>query len=112
MNNIAFVIGLQIALIALNAVFACAEIAMISMNDTKLEKMASEGNKRAVRLKKLTDKPARFLATIQVAITLSGFLGSAFAAENFAGLLTDWLAGLGVTIPNSVSVLLITIVLS
>ena len=112
MDNIIFVIGLQIALIALNAVFACAEIAMISMNDTKLDKLAAEGNKSAVRLKKLTDKPARFLATIQVAITLSGFLGSAFAAENFAGLLTAWLNGLGVPMTNSVSVLLITIVLS
>jgi len=112
MSNIVFVICLQLALIALNAVFACAEIAMISMNDTKLDKMASEGNKRAVRLQKLTSKPARFLATIQVAITLSGFLGSAFAAENFAGLLTGWLGSLGISIPNSVSVLLITIVLS
>lgn len=86
-----FIIILQISLIALNAIFACAEIAVISMNDTKLAKMAAEGDKRAVRLARLTSQPARFLATIQVAITLSGFLGSAFAAENFSGILVDWL---------------------
>ena len=77
-SSILLVIGLQIVLIALNAVFACAEIAVISMNDTKLAKMAEAGDKRAIRLDRLTSQPARFLATIQVAITLSGFLGSAF----------------------------------
>lgn len=107
---------LQIVLIALNAVFACAEIAVISMNDNKLAKMATEGDKRAIRLAHLTSQPARFLATIQVAITLSGFLGSAFAAENFSGVLVEWLIGLGVPISESVldsiSVVFITIVLS
>ena len=116
MNNIFLMICLQLALIALNAVFACAEIAVISMNDTKLAKLASEGDKRAVRLARLTNQPARFLATIQVAITLSGFLGSAFAAENFAGMLADWLLSLGVPMTrdvlNSIAVVVITIILS
>lgn len=107
---------LQVILIALNAVFACAEIAVISMNDAKLAKMATDGDKRAIRLVRLTSQPARFLATIQVAITLSGFLGSAFAAENFSGGLVEWLIGLGVTIPRStleaIAVVVITIVLS
>lgn len=115
-NSIVLVIGLQLVLIALNAVFACAEIAVISMNDNKLAKMAAEGDKRAVRLARLTSQPARFLATIQVAITLSGFLGSAFAADNFAGLLVNGLLKLGVPLSadvlHSVSVVLITIVLS
>ncbi len=115
-NSLILTLGLQIALIALNAVFACAEIAVISMNDNKLAKMASEGDKRAVRLARLTNQPARFLATIQVAITLSGFLGSAFAAENFSGVLTDWLLGLGVPMSrevlDSIAVIFITIVLS
>ena len=75
---------LQVVLIAVNAVFACAEIAVVSCNDAKLEKMAQEGNKRAAKLFHLTEQPSRFLATIQVVITLSGFLGSAFAAENFS----------------------------
>lgn len=116
MDSIIFMILLQVVLIALNAVFACAEIAVISMNDTKLAKMAEEGDKRAVRLVKLTSQPARFLATIQVAITLSGFLGSAFAAENFSGVLVDWLIGLGVPVSakvlDSIAVVFITLVLS
>jgi len=107
---------LQVLLIALNAVFACAEIAVISMNDNKLAKMAAEGDKRAVRLARLTSQPARFLATIQVAITLSGFLGSAFAAENFSDSLVNWLVSLGVSIPvktlDAIAVVLITIILS
>ncbi len=115
-NSIVFMILLQLVLIMLNAVFACAEIAIISMNDNKMAKMASEGDKRAIRLQKLTSQPARFLATIQVAITLSGFLGSAFAAENFSGVIVDGLVSLGVTIPekvlDSAAVILITIILS
>ena len=78
--------------------FACAEIAVISLNDNRLAKLAAEGDKRAVRLARLTNQPARFLATIQVVITLSGFLGSAFAAENFSDGIVDWLVGLGVGI--------------
>lgn len=115
-NSIVFMILLQLVLILLNAIFACAEIAIISMNDNKMAKMASEGDKRAIRLQKLTSQPARFLATIQVAITLSGFLGSAFAAENFSGVIVDGLVSLGVTIPekvlDSAAVIFITIILS
>ena len=115
-SSIIFMILLQVVLIGLNAVFACAEIAVISMNDNKLAKMAAEGDKRAAKLARLTSQPARFLATIQVAITLSGFLGSAFAAENFSGVLVDWLLGMGVPLSekvlDSMAVVLITIILS
>ena len=115
-NALIWQLLLQIILIALNAVFACAEIAVISFNDAKLEKLAEQGDKRAVRLSKLTSQPARFLATIQVAITLAGFLGSAFAADNFSDLLTDNLSGLGLPIAkstlNTISVIIITIILS
>ena len=115
-NSIIFMILLQVVLIALNAVFACAEIAIISMNDNKMNKMASEGNKKAKRLVKLTEEPARFLSTIQIAITLSGFLGSAFAAENFSDVLVDALIRLGVPVPTEVlesaAVIVITLVLS
>lgn len=107
---------LQVVLIALNAFFACAEIAVISINDAKLAKLISEGDKRAIRLGRLTSQPARFLATIQVAITVSGFLGSAFAADNFAGLLVEAMVGWGVSIPastlNSIAVVVITLILS
>lgn len=107
---------LQIVLIALNAIFACAEIAVLSISETKLERMAEDGNKKAKRLFKLTREPAKFLATIQVAITLSGFLGSAFAADNFSEPLVDWILSLGVGIPratlDAVAVVLITLILS
>lgn len=107
---------LQLVLIALNAVFACAEIAVLSMNENKLAKMASDGNKKALKLQKLTSQPARFLATIQVAITLSGFLGSAFAADNFSELIVKGLLDLGVPVQketlDTISVVAITILLS
>ena len=79
---------LQLFLIAINAIFASAEIAVISMNDTKLSRLAASGDKRAIKLERLTNQPAKFLATIQVGITFAGFLGSAFAANNFASRLS------------------------
>lgn len=107
---------LQIILITLNAIFACAEIAVLSINETKLERMADGGDKRAKRLFRLTREPAKFLATIQVAITLSGFLGSAFAADNFSEPLVDWVTGLGIAIKratlDTIAVVLITLILS
>ncbi len=107
---------LQVVLIMINAVFASAEIAIVSMNDVKLEKLARNGNKKAKRLVKLTSKPASFLATIQVAITLSGFLGSAFAADNFSEILVDLILKTGVTISRStldtIAVIVITMILS
>ncbi|MBR2851986.1 MAG: HlyC/CorC family transporter [Anaerotignum sp.] len=107
---------LQVVLIALNAIFASAEIAVISMNDTKLQKMAKEGDARAKRLVALTEQPTKFLSTIQVAITLAGLLGSAFAAENFAGALAAAIQGTGVGISAAVletfAVFVITLILA
>jgi len=115
-SHLGLLLLVQLGLIALNAVFASAEIAVISMSDVKLEKLAANGNKRAQRLVRLTSQPARFLATIQVAITLSGFLGSALAADNFSDVVVDWLISLGVSIPRSVldtaAVVFITLILS
>ncbi len=116
MNSIGFLLLLQVVLIALNAIFASAEIAVLSINEAKLERMANEGNGKAKRLFKLTRNPAKFLATIQVAITLSGFLGSAFAADNFSEPLVDWVVSLGVKLPreslDAVAVIVITLILS
>ena len=107
---------LQITLLFINAIFASAEIAVISMNDNRLARMAADGDKRAIRLTKLTDKPSQFLSVIQISITLASLLGGAFAADNFASRLTGWLIKLGVAVPasvlNSVSVVLITLLLS
>ncbi|HZK28028.1 MAG TPA: hemolysin family protein [Thermoclostridium sp.] len=115
-NSIVWNLVLQLFLIILNAVFACAEIAVISMNDNKMDRMANAGDKRAIRLSNLTEQPARFLATIQVGITLAGFLGSAFAADNFASIIVDGLIKLGLKVPistlNTVSVIVITLILS
>lgn len=107
---------LQAVLILLNATFASAEIAVISMNETKLRVMAEEGNKKARHLYILTEQPARFLATIQVAITLAGLLGSAFAAESFSGPLAKWIVGFGAGVPEnvikSIALILITLILA
>jgi len=115
-DNVWLMLLLQLLLIALNAVFASAEIAVISMNDVRLQSLAAGGDKKARRLSKITSSPAKFLATIQVAITLSGFLGSAFAADNFADRLTARLISWGVSIPEAtlrtLCVILITVILS
>lgn len=107
---------LQILLIALNAVFASAEIAVISMNEIKMKKASEEGDKRAKKILRLTEQPARFLSTIQVAITMAGLLGSAFAAENFAGVLVKMISSTGIGISETtlkpIAVLLITMILA
>lgn len=116
--SIIFPLLLQVVLIFFNAVFACAEIAVISTNDAKIAKLAADGNKKATKLSRLKENSSKFLATIQIAITLSGFLGSAFAADNFAGYLVDFMVKIGVAndgnkaIFNSISVILITLILS
>jgi putative hemolysin len=107
---------LQAVLIFFNAIFASAEIAVISLNDLALKQAAEQGNKKAVKLVRLTEQPSRFLATIQIGITLAGFLGSAFAADNFSEHLVALLksAGIGLSesILKTISVILITILLS
>lgn len=111
-----FAIILQIILIFLNAIFAGAEIAVLSTNTAKLEKLSAQGNKRAKRLLVLTSNSSGFLSTIQVAITLAGLLGSAYAADNFAEPLVGWLLSLGITLSaetlKAVCVFFITIILS
>ncbi len=103
---------LLIVLVFLNAVFASAEIAVISMNDARLRQLTSEGNKKAVRLTKLTDQPSRFLATIQVAITLAGLLSSAFAADSFATPIVQALLRAGVSVPKKVLSTVVLVVIT
>jgi Hemolysins and related proteins containing CBS domains len=104
-------------LIALNAFFASAEMAMISLNPNKLRKLVEDGDKKAVELLRMVETPSGFLSTIQIGITLAGYLGSAFAAENFSDKLVAWFMKFEfVTAPekilNTVAVIGITIVLS
>jgi len=114
--NLVGIIILQLVLIALNAIFACAEIAIISVNETKLAKMAADGDKRAKKLLKLKEDPSKFLSAIQVAITLAGFLGSAFAAENIAGPVAEAVKNAGSPVPEDtlriIFVIVITLALS
>jgi len=105
-----------ILLIVLNAFFAASEIALISLNDNKIKAMAEAGDKKAKLLQNLLSEPSRFLATIQIGITLAGFLASAFAAESYAGTLAGLLYEAGIPLPQEVletiSVVLITLILS
>ena len=109
---------LQAVLILINAFFAATELAVISLNDNILRKQAEEGDKKAKKLLKVVESPTRFLSTIQIGITLAGFLGSAFAAGNFATRLSGWaeeqfaLGAAAVGVVNTLSVIFITIVLS
>jgi len=109
---------LQVVLILVNAFFAMTETACISLNKNKLESAAKDGDKKAERLLKMVENPNGFLATIQIGITLAGFLGSAFAAENFSDVLVDFLIiTCGITvIPmsmlNTIAVVVITLILS
>ncbi|WP_353423861.1 hemolysin family protein [Christensenella massiliensis] len=108
---------LQVVLIAINAFFASTEIAVISLNANKVRRMAEEGDRKAKQMLKMVEVPEGFLSTIQIAITLAGFLGSAFAADNFASRLTDWMINVqGVAIApdtlNTIAVILITLILS
>jgi len=118
MDPLIWQIVLQFILILINAFFAAAEIAVVSLNATKLRSDAEDGDERALRLLKLVEAPTAFLSAIQIGITLAGFLGSAFAASNFADRLTLWLTeakgftAIGPSALNTMIVILITIVLS
>ena len=93
-NSLLLKLFLLVVLIFMNAFFAASEIAIISLNDSKVKKMAEEGNKRAKQIVKLTAEPSKFLATIQVGVTIAGLLASAVAAESFSGPLTNWIMSL------------------
>lgn len=108
---------IQIALIAVNAFFAAAEIAVVSLSETKLRHKTEEGDRISARLLSMVLEPSGFLSTIQVAITLAGFLGSAFAADNFAAplvrLIRSWgFAAFSDATLNTLCVVLITLILS
>ena len=107
---------LLLILIFINAFFAASEIAFISLNDAKIERLAKEGNKKAKQIEKMLKNPSKFLATIQIGITLAGFLSSAFASDAFASELAPVLYKIipifNVNVWNTISIIFITIILS
>ena len=114
-SNLVFQILLLLVLILVNAFFAMSEMAVGSLNDEKIEKMAEDGHKKAKLILKLTKNPTRFLSTIQIGVTLAGFLTSASAATAFAEMLTNAITA-SFDVPESivspVAVVLITLVMS
>lgn len=114
-GNPLFSILLLVVLILLNAFFAASELAVISLNDNRIKKMAEEGNKKARRILRLTQNSSRFLSTIQIGVTLAGFLTSASAAESFSDPLADVLASfipISREVLDGISTVLITLLLS
>lgn len=107
---------IQAILILLNAFFAATEIAVISLNANKLKKQTEEGDRKAEKLLKMVENPSNFLSTIQIGITLAGFLGSALAADTLSDSLVEVFRGWGInlsyTVLNTISVFIITIIIS
>lgn len=117
-GSIILQIVILFALIFVNAFFSMSEMAIVTLNDNKIDKMASEGNKKAKQIKKLTENTSSFLSTIQIGVTLAGFLTSATAAQSFAGMLSSAISKTAVVeyIPIGVitgfSTVVITLVMS
>ena len=109
---------LLLFLVFVNAFFAMSEIAIISLNDNKIEKMAEDGNKKAKQIVKLTENSSKFLSTIQIGVTLAGFLTSASASETFASMISNALAGtavervLGSGLIHGISIFVVTVIMS
>lgn len=110
-NIISQLLFLLILTIA-NAFFAGAEMATVSVNKNKIKIFAEDGNKNALLLQELLKEPTRFLSTIQVAITLSGFLASASAATSFSYPLSVIMTKLGIPYGETIAIVLVTIILS
>lgn len=111
-NHIGIQIMILVALTLTNAFFACAEMAMVSVNKSKIRKLAEEGKKSADLVLKFLDEPTKFLSTIQVAITLAGFFSSASAATGLSGPVGEWLKNIGISYGDKISFIAITLILS
>ena len=100
-------------LVLMNGFFAAAEIALVSVRRTRIRQLVEEGNQKAVTVQKLLDKPTGFMATVQIGLTLVGFLASAFAAVNMAGIPAKWLMSLGLpsSTAEAIAVIGITVVI-
>jgi putative hemolysin len=107
---------LQLLLIALltliNAFFAAAEIAIVSLNKNKIRLLAEEGDKKALLLEKLMREPTKFLSTIQVGITFAGFFSSAYAATSISVKLARLLQTINIPYSQELALILVTLMLS
>ena len=117
-GSLIFSIVLLFLLILVNAFFAMSEMAIVSLNDNMIDKLAEDGHKKAKKIKKLTENPSNFLSTIQIGVTLAGFLTSASASTTFASMLTNAVLSINPALErfddviSGVSVVVITIIMS
>jgi len=105
-------IMILIILTMVNAFFACAEMAMVSVNKSKMRRLAEEGKKSARLVQKFLAEPTKFLSTIQVAITLAGFFSSASAAQGLSHPLGAWLSSKNIHYGSQISLISVTLILS
>lgn len=109
---------LQLILILVNAFFAATEMSLVSINEAKIRRRADQGDKKSHKILKILENSTGFLSTIQIGITLAGFLASAFAADNFSDPLVRWLINdIGITAVSegtldTIAVIGITLILS
>jgi putative hemolysin len=105
-------IAIVLGLIALGGIFVAAEIALISLRDSQVKQISGKG-KRGARVAKLAGNPNRFLAAVQVGITLCGFLSAALGAEQLGVYVIPRLESLGLSTGSSeiISIIGITLVI-
>lgn len=102
-----------IILTLINAFFSCAEMAIVSVNKNKIKMLAENSeNKNSIIIDNLLKDPTRFLSTIQVAITLAGFLASASAATSFSDNLVIYLEKFKIPYSKAIAVSVVTCILS
>lgn len=113
-NRILWKVAIILVLVLMNAFFAAAEMALVSVRRTRIKQLAEEGDVRAITVLKLLERPTNFVATVQIGMTLVGFMASAFAAVSIAGAPAQWLVTLGLshTLAESLAVIVITILIS
>ncbi len=111
-GNILVQIIILIILTLVNSFFACAEMAMVSVNKNKIRKYADEGKKSAKLVLQFLDEPTKFLSTIQVAITLAGFFSSAAAAAGLSAPVGELLKKYNISYGKELSLILVTLILS
>ena len=108
-NNIGFQILIIVCLVLMNGFFALAEMALVSVRRTRIKQLVESGDRRAITVQKLLDKPTSFMSTVQIGVTLVGFLASAFAAVSIAKLPATWLMMLGLSKSNSMQISVIAV---